>query len=501
MLLLALMLGFITCGIVACGDDDDDVKPGTEQMGDDGKDDDTPNAPQQEKIVVTVDANGNAQGDHRFIAIDDSNFIIDDIKYTAQNGNLYVSGYDETYFRGRANLIDALDYQGHHLVLKGITYKAFDSCKLLTSITIPSSVIEIESYAFSNCTGLTSITIPKGVTSIGDNIFHGCTRLISVTLHCLYVHFGLSGLPVQEVVVGNEVTKIAEGVFNDCKALNSIKVEKGNEIYDSRNNCNAIIMTETNQLMVGCSQTIIPDNVTSIGNYAFHGCTGLTSITIPESVTSIGNYAFHGCTGLTSITIPAGVTSIGNDVFGNCRALISIKVEEGNEIYDSRKNCNAIIMTETNKLMVGCSQTIIPDNVTSIGDCAFFGCLDLTSITIPAGVTNIGDFAFYGCTGLTSIAIPEGVTDIGDYAFSDCTSMASITIPNSITSFGFSAFEGCRVLIDVYCYAEEVPDIYYKSLFSKVDLSAVTLHVPAVSIDAYKSAWPWNVFGSIVAIE
>ena len=178
--------------------------------------------------------------------------------------------------------------------------------------------------------------------------------------------------------------------------------------------------------------------VTSIGDRAFLGC-GLTSVTIPNSVTSIGENAFSGCDGLTSITIPNSVTSIGNNAFDDCDGLESIVVDPGNTKYDSREDCNAIIETESNALIAGCKNTVIPNSVTSIGDFAFYSCYGLTSITIPNSVTSIGDNAFCNCSGLTSVTIGNSVTSIGYSAFS-CSSLTSITIPNSVTSIGEMAF-------------------------------------------------------------
>ena len=162
-----------------------------------------------------------------------------------------------------------------------------------------------------------------------------------------------------------------------------------------------------------------PYPVTSIGQGAFKGCCGLTSVTIGNSVTSIGGSAFYGCSGLTSVTIPNSVTSIrggafgGGAAFGSCSGLTSIKVESGNSVYDSRENCNAIIETATNTLISGCKNTIIPNSVTSIGDWAFRDCSGLTSVNIPNSVTSIGDEAFRGCSGLTRIDVypnPEKVS-------------------------------------------------------------------------------------------
>ena len=503
---------------------------------------------------------------------------------------------------------------------------AFRSCRGLTSITIPNSVTSIGEYAFRSCRGLTSVIIPNGVTSIGDDAFNYCDGLTSITIgnsvtsigksafeNCSgltsvnisdleawckidfnnsysnplyyakklylngelltgliipdsikeiknYAFSGCSGLT--SVTVPNSVTSIGGFAFAYCTGLTTIKVETGNSKYDSRNNCNAIIETSTNTLIAGCKNTIIPNGVTSIGDgafsgcrgltsvtipnsvtsigddafyycsglisvislnpipptcesvafayvsvgnitlevpaesvslyqsadtwkdfgtikgiagssaltynilnetdvevtggtekytgdivipsqtsidgkvynvtkvrhYAFYECTGLTSITIPNSVTSIGDYAFDGCSGLSSVTIPNSVTIIGQGAFSSCSSLTAIKVGTGNSKYDSRNNCNAIIETESNTLITGCKNTIIPNSVTSIGNSAFRSCSSLSSVTIPNSVTSIGDYAFRACSGLTSITIPNSVTSIGFSAFSVCSSLTSVNI-------------------------------------------------------------------------
>ena len=160
--------------------------------------------------------------------------------------------------------------------VKSIGSSAFSNCSGLTSITIPNSVTSIGSSAFSGCSGLTSITIPNSVTSIGSYAFSGCSGLTSIT-------------------IPNSVTSIGNYAFRSCSGLISIKVEDGNPKYDSRNNCNAIIQKSNNSLIVGCKNTVIPNSVTNIGEYAFSECYGLTSITIPNSVTSIGSFAFSWC--------------------------------------------------------------------------------------------------------------------------------------------------------------------------------------------------------------
>ncbi len=229
-----------------------------------------------------------------------------------------------------------------------------------------------------------------------------------------YYPYGPWGTGITKVSIGDKVTSIGNYAFYGCTGLTGVE---------------------------------IPNSITSIGNCAFYGCAGLTNITIPNSVTSIGSYAFSGCTGFTSITVPNSVTSIGEYAFYGCTGLESITVNSENTKYYSENNC--IIEKETKKLILGCKNSIIPNDVIIIGDYAFSGCTGLTSITMPNSVNKIGEQAFYGCAGLTSVEIPISVTSIGSYAFSYCTGLTSVTIGNNVTSIDLYVFAYCTGLTSI----------------------------------------------------
>ena len=273
--------------------------------------------------------------------------------------------------------------------------------KNLSTYNIRPETKFIGQNAFSLCRKLTALSIPNNVTSIGGGAFNSCGKLVSIT-------------------IPSSVINIANTAFSNCSGLNSISVASGNPKYDSRNNCNAIIETATNTLIIGCNNTIIPNNVKHIGENAFHYYSNITSITIPSSVIDIASTAFFQCSNLGSIN-----------------------VESGNPKYDSRNNCNAIIETATNTLIIGCQNTIIPTNVTSIGDHAFYGQSKITSIIIPSSVTSIGEYAFSDCISLSSVTIPNSVKIIGGKAFWTCNNLSSVSIPNSVTSIGDRAFCFC----------------------------------------------------------
>ena len=298
-------------------------------------------------------------------------------------------------------------------------------------VIIEEGVTSISSYAFNDCNNLTNVTIPNSVTSIESFAFSGCQSLRYITI------------PNTVMYIGNEA-------FNDTKWYYNQPygpIYIGHILYKYKE---GYIPANTN--------IVVKEGTTLIVGSAFSGCSGLTSITIPESVINIGEKTFEGCSGLTSII-----------------------VQQGNTKYDSRSNCNAIIDKESNTLIAGCKNSVIPNFVTSIGNSAFSGCTGLVSITIPNSVTSIGNSAFSGCTGLVSITIPNSVTSIGNSAFYGCTGLISITIPNSLTSIAGFAFSGCSSLSSI-TIPNSVTSIQYNAFEGCSGLSSVTIPNSVTSI-------------------
>lgn len=253
------------------------------------------------------------------------------IWYTSSDGNI-VTPYKTDVFG--ANIVSNVYEAGKGIItfdgdVTSIGDNAFDVCCTLTSAIIPNSVTAIGLDAFVDCSSLTSVTIPNSVTTLGAGAFYGCSSLTDIT---------------------------------------------------------------------------IPDGVTEIGASTFGNCRSLTSFTIPSGVTAIDGFSFYGCISLESITIPSNVTTIGYGAFPYCK-MTSIIVEQGNPVYDSRENCNAIIETKTNTLIQGCQTTVIPNSVTSIRTNAFYGCFSLVNITIPNSVTAMGNNVFYGCNSLVRVDV------------------------------------------------------------------------------------------------
>ncbi len=427
---------------------------------------------------------------------------------------------------------------GTDLPVSTIGDSAFSDCDVLTSITIPDTVLFICPSAFSGCVGLTSIEIPASVTYIGNLVFDDCDNLNEIKVDpdnsnytsqdkkgnecnaimsnegtellygCAetkipdgvmriedYAFYGCHGLT--EIEIPNTVTSIGEWAFYGCYGLTSITGMESVESIGDGAFCYS-----------GLTKIEIPNTVTSIGNYAFDDCSKLTGITIPNTVesigycafsysgltsisfeensrlTSIGERTFSGCSKLTSINIPASVTDIGIWVFDNCESLIKIKVDPNNVNYTSQDlsgtECNAIMDKNRTTLLYGCSETkSILSTVKTIGDSAFYGCSGLTNITIPNTVTKIEAYAFNG-SGLTSIDIPASVTNIGDFAFADCDKLTSITGMEGVENIGDDVFEDCSENLVIQTSANSPACKYaWEAGITVVDMSGNPLAPPS----------------------
>ena len=360
------------------------------------------------------------------------------------------------YYKDVVFVPEKVNYNGKEYTVIAIGERAFELNEDLLSVVMPKTIVSIGHDAFANCPKLKSLTIPENVRDLQN--------------------FSFRGLP----------------------SLESLVVDEKNEFFDSREGCNAIIKTHSNALYVGCKNTVIPDGVKAIANGAFMTCFGEREIepfeiTVPKSVEVIDHQAFAGCLSLKAVhfseglktiggsafigtpikrvVIPASVTEIDPRAFAACDSLKVIKVKRGNKVYDSRKGCNAIIESETGRLIVSCTATEIPEGVKIIATNAFVksaikevkfpssleliesnafrGCKELKKVVVPGNVKVIESGAFSDCS-IEEVIIEDGVEKIGSGAFYDCSKLKSVTLPVSLEKIGEyrfkSLFNGCREL-------------------------------------------------------
>ena len=383
----------------------------------------------------------------------------------------------------------------------------------LTSVTIPDGVTYIVDCAFFGCTSLETVTIPNSVINICSSAFRNCTSLKEVTIPASVTYIGDEAFGYYSDIDGSEIKKVdgfkinyvkntyghyyaAKNGFSDEDCLLTNELDDGtleisnyagnSATYEIPGEINGKKVTRIGDsaftVCTSLTSVTIPDGVTSIDEAAFWGCTSLTSVTIPDSVTSIKSKAFFNCTSLKSVTIPASVTNIniGDYALGyyeiyntdSCEwemyKVDGFKINYVKNTYGhmyALKNGftdEACLLThelddgtlEITKYAGNSATYVIPGEidgkkVTQIGDKAFKGCAELTSITIPDGVTGIGNNAFSGCTSLETVTIPNSVTYIERNTFYGCTSLETVTIPASVTYIGDSAFYGCTSLKSV----------------------------------------------------
>jgi TonB family protein len=431
--------------------------------------------------------------------------------------------------------------------VKYIRYGAFYECSSLTSLKIPDSVIGIDEFAFSDCYYLAQLTLGKNLETIGEQAFDNC-GISSLTLpnsvktikgnafgHCE---------KLTSVTIPKGVNTITSNPFSDCTNLGSIVVESGNTIYNSANNCNAIIETSTTTLISGCKNTKIPNNITAINHHAFSGCYSLTEVTIPSSVTSkgkvytvtsIGSSSMRGLDA-TAIVIPATIKSIGEMAFLECKKLKTLSVDADNPNYCAVDN---VLMTKGKKKIIlypSCktgSDYTIPATIDAIERYAFGNC-KLRSVTIPAATVAIPSTAFSGCLHLSTInvsdnnanyssqdnvlmskdgktllrypagkqdnayTVPLSVEQIEREAFSECN-LAYLYIKNENIKIADYAFRDCRNLSTVQIPSKIAPELD-RTVFADCDrLETITLDGDgrSISAESYKEGGRDKVYDTV----
>lgn len=346
------------------------------------------------------------------------------------------------------------------VVIDGQTYNvtalkqnAFQDCSTLTSISLQEGLLILEGGCLSG-TAIQTITIPSTVNYIGKYCFSWCESLSSLTIPA-------------------GVTQFMDPL-KGCINLGTITVEAGNTVYDSRDNCNAVIETATNKLFAACKNTTIPNTITSIHLEAFAELP-IQTIIIPENVTTIVN--------------TVGGVSDSKSIFQGCHDLTSVSVDAGNTTYDSRNSCNAIIETANNKLVAGCDISSIPDGITALGLESFLGC-NFSTIDIPSTVLSIENRAFEGCEKLETITIPENVTSIGSRAFLNFGYWGHSYQLSSIKSKIKKPFPVANDTFGAVEYGENYSESF-------VPYANAILKVPVGTKKAYETTEGWQKFTAI----
>ena len=442
---------------------------------------------------------------------------------------------------GDVVILDKFTVGTTEYVVTSIGEQAFWTNNNIKSVSIPESVTDIGVAAFEYCDGLTAVQLPEGLIRISRKLFHNCSQL-------------------ESVVIPSSIRSIDEQAFADCRSLASLTLPanlsyigryafQNTPWYSTQYNEAPDGLFYIGPLLVGykgnvpTGDLVIKEGTTCIGYQAFNYCTGLTSVTIPESLTHVDYRAFYNCVGLTAVhitnmaawckiefqwdeassssnplfyahhlylngeemtdlVIPDGVTSICRYAFDNCTGLTSVIIPEGVTRISSEafRNCGNL------------TSVTIPPSMTTIGSMAFIWCFNLNAVHISdlaawcgisfqdvSGVFNYDVHLYLNDEEVKDLVIPEGVVGISKRAFLNCRHLTSVTIPRSVTNIGDNAFYGCSNLTDVYSYGNNVPSLGY-DVFKNSLIASATLHVPAGSIEEYKTTSPWSGFGNIVAL-
>ena len=487
------------------------------------------------------------------------NVLIDNIYYNLiPKGKIAEVTSNPNKYRGTINIPASVIYEGVEYSVTGIGEQAFNQCWSLASVNIPNSVTYIGSYAFSECSGLNSVTIPSSITSIGDNAFTGCSSLKKVVVSDIAAWCGISfgsyeanplskshhlfsseSTEVIDLVIPNGVTSISRCAFRECGSLASVAIPEsvtsiGEEAFADCNNLEKVIVPDIaawcgisfgdyyanplcyahhlyNNKTTEIIDLVIPNGVTSIGDYSFYNCSTLNSVSIPNEVTSIGDYTFANCNELAEVYCYAEkvpntrANSFNNSLIEYATLHVPFKSAEQYKTQAPWSAFGTIVPFEgeigevftamtpegvkmtfkiltirektcqvgdgiKNSINVAADGIItIPEmangyRVTAIGDKGFYNCASMTSITIPSSVTSIGENAFYNCSSLNKVVVPDiaawcsisfsgneanPLTKANHLFSNEFTEIRNLTIPNGVTSIGSYAFRYCTGLTSV----------------------------------------------------
>ena len=356
--------------------------------------------------------------------------------------------------------------------IKTIEDEAFKDALRLRSIELGDSIVTIGASAFEKCWALENISFPATVTSLGKRAFATCWHL---------THLDLSGTSINE---------IGEETFEACLNLETVELP-GTVTSIGRN---AFASSALRHIT-------LPDGLKSLEWGAFVDCDSLESVSLPKTLTTINELAFGECIRLKELFIPRCVNSIASGFIAGCDSLMLLAVDPENPTYDSRSDCNAIILTSEDKLITGCPATVIPEGVIGIGDYAFMGINLPATFMLPQTIQSIGDYAFRGNENLVDIVIPNATKWIGEKAFLESRSLTSVTLPHALTHIGYKAFNDCQNLRTIKAYPAEpvaIDDSMFE-VFSSIEVyENAVLHVPMGCADRYKTANGWKRFSHIV---
>ena len=416
---------------------------------------------------------------------------------------------------------------------------AFNCGNSIHRLIIPNSVTSIGEYAFNNCTGIDSLYIGSGVTSIGARAFYGCSGL-------KYMHYNARNMTTtyfmknernlsydspfyntttsnfRTLVIGDSVITIPIGCFCGRSSINNTVVipdnvtSIGQEAFDGCSGIDTLfigsgVASIGDNAFHDCSSIhylVIPNSVTTIGSWAFDGCSGIDTLILGIGVTSIGDHAFYGCSSIHRLIIPNSVTNIGIEAFYGCSGIDTLILGNGvTSIGPSAFfNCDNVLSISTNARTIGnnsfanCDRlvsVILGDSVQTIGNGAFYGCFRLNNVTLGNSISSIGARAFSGCIRLTKPDLPSSLATIGTRAFDGCGDInGKLTFPASITHIGDSAYNGVGNITEIEMKGSTPPTIHAHT-FAAVD-SLVTVSVPCGAVLNYYITDYWENFPNIV---